>query len=111
MNNPLVRSNRNSNNQNLQPEREAKAADFDNSSSIKQNEVTSVTFDTNLKISNHTRNKLQAMASIGYADTQRDAVDITLQTWIEQLTTSEQREFDLQVKTLEQRDIKRKNKK
>ena len=38
-----------------------------------------VTFDTNLKISNHSRNKLQTMASIGYSENQRSAVDVALQ--------------------------------
>ena len=70
-----------------------------------------VTFDTNLKISNHSRNKLQAMASIGYSENQRTALDIALQAWYEALTLNEQKEFDLQVHTLEQRDVRMKNKK
>lgn len=70
-----------------------------------------VTFDTNLKISNHSRNKLQAMASIGYSENQRTALDIALQAWYEALTLNEQKEFDLQVHTLEQRDVRMKSKK
>lgn len=70
-----------------------------------------VTFDTNLKISNHSRNKLQAMASIGYSENQRSAVDLALQAWYDTLTVNEQKEFDLQVHTLEQRDVKIKSKK
>ncbi|KJY48085.1 uncharacterized protein JG29_16000 [Bombilactobacillus mellis] len=70
-----------------------------------------VTFDTNLKISNHSRNKLQAMASIGYSENQRSAVDVALQAWYDTLTVNEQKEFDLQVHTLEQRDVKIKSKK
>ena len=41
------------------------------------------TFDTKLKISNHSRNRLQTMASIGYSENQRTALDIALQTWYE----------------------------
>ena len=70
-----------------------------------------VTFNTNLKISNHSRNKLQAMASIGYSENQRSAVDVALQAWYDTLTVNEQKEFDLQVHTLEQRDVKIKSKK
>lgn len=70
-----------------------------------------VTFDTNLKISNHSRNKLQAMASIGYSENQRSAVDVALQAWYDTLTVNEQKEFYLQVHTLEQRDVKIKSKK
>ena len=69
-----------------------------------------VTFDTNLKISNHSRNKLQAMASIGYSENQRTAVDVALQVWYDTLTMNEQKEFDLQVHTLERRDVRFKRK-
>lgn len=69
-----------------------------------------VTFDTNLKISNHSRNKLQAMASIGYSENQRTAVDVALQSWYDTLTINEQKEFDLQVHTLERRDVRIKRK-
>ena len=41
------------------------------------------TFDTKLKISNHSINRLQTMASIGYSENQRTALDIALQTWYE----------------------------
>ena len=69
-----------------------------------------VTFDTNLKISNHSRNKLHAMASIGYSENQRTAVDVALQAWYDTLTINEQKEFDLQVHTLERRDVRIKRK-
>ena len=69
-----------------------------------------VTFDTNLKISNHARNKLQAMASIGYSENQRTAVDIALQAWYDNLTMNKQKEFDLQVHTFEIRDVRIKRK-
>lgn len=109
--NPLVNSNRKRNNDDFQPKVTAKASDFDRSEDQARKTVSSVTFDTNLKISNHSRNKLQAMASIGYSENQRTALDIALQTWYEALTVNEQKEFDLQVHTLEQRDVRMKNKK
>ncbi|MBS0953558.1 DUF5388 domain-containing protein [Lactiplantibacillus plantarum] len=110
MANSLIRSNRNKNNVIPKPAKQAKASDFDTNAGDNKT-VSSVTFDTNLKISNHTRNKLQAMAMIGYAENQRLSVDTAIQSFYEQLSTNEQREFDLQVSTLESRDIKLKSKK
>ncbi|WP_260340281.1 DUF5388 domain-containing protein, partial [Levilactobacillus parabrevis] len=40
----------------------------DQTSSVRKHVADSVTFDTNLKINNHIRNKLQAMAVLGYSD-------------------------------------------
>ncbi|MCT6891239.1 MAG: DUF5388 domain-containing protein [Lactobacillus sp.] len=108
--NPLVNSNRNRKSENFKPQVSAHASDFDNTEKEMTNTVTSVTFDTNLKISNHSRNKLQAMASIGYSENQRTAVDVALQAWYDTLTMNEQKEFDLQVHTLERRDVRIKRK-
>jgi len=49
------------------------------------------------------------MAMIGYAENQRLSVDTAIQSFYEQLSTNEQREFDLQVSTLETRDVKLKS--
>lgn len=110
MANSLIRSNRNKATAIPKPTKQAKASDFDKSASDNR-AVSSVTFDTNLKISNHTRNKLQAMAMIGYAENQRLSVDTAIQSFYEELSTNEQREFDLQVSTLETRDVKLKSRK
>lgn len=56
MTNSLIRSNRNKANAIPKPAKQAKASDFDKTASD-STEVSSVTFDTNLKIRNHTRNK------------------------------------------------------
>lgn len=109
--NPLVNSNRKRKTEDFNPQVSAHASDFDKTEKPLNNTVSSVTFDTNLKISNHSRNKLQAMASIGYSENQRSAVDVALQAWYDTLTVNEQKEFDLQVHTLEQRDVKIKSKK
>ena len=50
------------------------------------------------------------MASIGYSENQRTAVDVALQAWYDTLTINEQKEFDLQVHTLERRDVRIKRK-
>lgn len=110
MANSLIRSNRNKENSIPKPDKQAKASDFDNSS-VNSEVISSITFDTNLKISNHSRNKLLAMAMIGYAENQRLAVDTAIQSFYEQLSSTEQREFELQVSTLESRDVRLKSKK
>lgn len=64
MANKLIRSNRNS----VKPDKRAEILDFSNSNQKTQtskNQVASGTFDTNLKINNHIRNKLQTMAVLG----------------------------------------------
>lgn len=64
MANKLIRSNRNS----VKPDKRAEILGFSNSNQETQtskNQVASGTFDTNLKINNHIRNKLQTMAVLG----------------------------------------------
>lgn len=111
MANSLVRSNRESINK-FNPSKIAKASDFENNSKNNktENNVSAVTFNTNLKISNHSRNKLQTIATLGYAENQRLSLDIALRSFYEGLTSEEQKQFDLQLGILEKRDIKLKSK-
>ena len=113
MANSLIRSNRNNTESSIpKPEKQAKASDFVNPAKDNptNKEISSVTFNTNLKISNHTRNKLQAKSMIGYAENQRLSVETAIHSFYEQLSINEQKEFDLQVSTLESRDVKMKSK-
>ena len=107
MANSLIRSNRNK--KNITPKVIAKAEDFTPEKKLNV-PATSVSFDTNLKISNHSRNKLQAIANLGYADSQKSALDLALQAFIDNLSSSEQKSFSLQTDTLEARDARLKNK-
>ena len=111
MANSLIRSNRNQSHDTIKPAKVAKASDFDTDEQGNTSNVTSITFDTNLKISNHARNKLQAMAMIGYSENQRLALDVAIQAFTEQLSSNEMKEFNLQVETLESRDVRLKSKK
>ncbi|MBS0948684.1 DUF5388 domain-containing protein [Levilactobacillus brevis] len=72
--------------------------------------VDSVTFDTNLKINNHIRNKLQAMAVLGYSDNQKAAIEVALSVYIESLTSDERKELEFQIDSLEKRDVRVKSK-
>lgn len=109
MANSLIRSNRRP----IQPETKAKIADFD--ANTKPNDkqkqsVDSVTFDTNLKINNHIRNQLKAMAVLGHADNQKVAVEVAISSFLETLTSSEKKEIEFQIRTLEKRDSRQKGK-
>ncbi|MCK8607242.1 DUF5388 domain-containing protein [Apilactobacillus ozensis] len=109
----LVRSNRD-----IKPKNQASIEDFNKKQSTKEKQdinkndknVTSVTFNTNLKINNHIRNKLQAMALTGLAENQKDAIEIALAAYMESLTKNEREAVDLQANTLEARDVSKKNK-
>lgn len=107
MANSLIRSNRNK--VDIKPEVFAKAEDFEKEKKV-ITPTTRVTFDTNLKISNHSRNKLQVIANLGYADSQKSALDLALQAFVEDLTANEKKAFDIQLETLETRDARLKSK-
>ena len=49
--------------------------------------------------------------SLGYTASQKDAIDLLFQSFREQLDTDAKKELDFQVKTLERRDARIKNKK
>jgi len=104
--NKLIRSNRDREKEEmLKPQQTATG--FDKKESKKtQQEIASVTFDTNLKISNHTRNRLQAMTTLGYAETQKEAIDVVLEYFVNSMTESEKKAFLFQCATLEKRDVK-----
>lgn len=103
----------NPNRDKFKPQKSAKASDFDKNSNSKQedNSVTSVTFDTNLRINNHSRNRLQAMVLSGNAESQKDAINIALASYFEGLTNDQKKTIDTFTESLEKRDVRVKNKK
>ncbi|MCO6528635.1 MAG: hypothetical protein J6565_07600 [Lactobacillus sp.] len=66
----------------------------------------SVTFDTSIRISNHLKNKLQAMIALGYTSTIKGAIALTFDAYYNNLSDSEKRDLDVQIKTFEKRDAK-----
>ncbi|UWY26086.1 DUF5388 domain-containing protein (plasmid) [Lacticaseibacillus paracasei] len=70
-----------------------------------------VTFDTNLRMDNHDRNFLQAMASVGYASTQRGALKVMAGAYLDSLSDSERKTLETVIQTLEQRDARQKGNK
>lgn len=84
---------------------------YDNSKKMNNlNLDEKVTFNTNIKISNHTRNRLQALANLGYASSQKDAIDLIFSAYLDTLLDSEKKELELQIDVLERKDAKLKKK-
>ncbi len=94
----LIKSNRNT--KDLQPKNTASLEE------LQEKKPKTVTFDTNLKITNHARNKLMAMNVLGYTESQKDAIDLLFQSFREQLDADSRKEIDFQIKTLEKRDAR-----
>ena len=67
-------------------------------------EVSQVTFDTTVRMDNHTKNFLKAMTILGMAKNQNIALQITQATWKETLTDVERQTLDMMIQTLEKRD-------
>lgn len=107
----LVRSNKKKNWENADrplqdflPEKMVKAEDFE------KKQLESVTFDTSIRITNHLKNKLQALIIMGYTSTIKESIDLVFQNYRDDLDSSEKKNLDFQIKNLEQRDARLKNK-
>lgn len=102
----LIKSNRT--NQELQPNKTASINDFDKKLIKRSQKSESVTFDTSIRINNHIRNKLVALANLGYAGSQKDVINLIFESFRDDLDQDSKKELDLQIKTLEKRDAKMK---
>lgn len=100
--------NSNKTNKELQPNKTASIRDFDDKLIKRSPKSESVTFDTSIRINNHIRNKLVALANLGYAGSQKDAINLIFESYRDELDQDSKKELDLQIKTLEKRDAKMK---
>lgn len=91
----------------FQPDKMASIDDLEKKDTIKSKPKV-VTFNTNLKISNHARNMLQSLVTLGYTSTQKDGIELLYQTFFDTLSDDQQKELDMQYKTLERRDARMK---
>ncbi len=62
---------------------------------------------TTLKIDTRIRDQINALSLIGYGDTQKEALELLINTVLESMTVDERRKFDVQYGVLE--DKTRKN--
>lgn len=72
--------------------------------------IDRVTFYANVRINNHIKNKLEALTNIGLAKSQKDALDRALEYYVDSLPDETKRKFNIQVATLEERDVTLKSK-
>lgn len=73
--------------------------------------IDSVTYSSSIRIDNHIKNQLQSMAIVGFADSQKDAIELLITNWRETLTDEQRRTLDSQAATLERKDLIKKSKK
>ena len=76
-----------------------------------KNVVERVTFYANIRINNHIKNKLEALTMLGLAKSQKQAVEIALDYYLNSLPDDFKRKYKIAVKTLEDRDVLIKSKK
>lgn len=69
-----------------------------------------ITFYANVRIDNHIKNKAEALSSLGLYKSQKEAIDEALDYLIDSLSSEDKRRLKFQIETLEERDIKLKNK-
>lgn len=74
------------------------------------NVIDSVTFYANVRINNHIKNKLEALSTVGLAKSQKEAMDMAIDFYIESLPDEHKRKLKTQIATLEERDVLIKNK-
>lgn len=70
-----------------------------------------ITFYANVRINNHIKNKAEALSAIGLYKSQKEAIDEALDYLINSLPNEDKRRLKFQIKTLEERDVRMKNKK
>lgn len=95
----------------IKPTESMSIKDFDNFTEKVTSKIESVTYYANVRINNHIKNKAEALSIIGIANSQKDAIDRALDSFIEQLTDDEKRSYKNQLATLEEKDVKMKSKK
>lgn len=74
-------------------------------------ETDRVTFYANVRINNHIKNKAESLSSIGLFKSQKDAISDALDYYIDSLPAEDKRRYKLQLETLEERDVRIRNKK
>lgn len=82
-----------------------------NSNETENNNVDRITFYANVRIDNHIKNKAEALSAIGLYKSQKEAIDEALDYLINSLPNEDKRRLKFQLETLEERDVRMKNKK
>ena len=68
--------------------------------------TASVTYYANIRINNHIRNQLQSLSLMGLAKSQKGALELLINEYVNGMPEELRREYELNYKTLEDRDVK-----
>ena len=74
-------------------------------------EEKGVTFITTVRVDNHEKNKLEAIATLGLSLSQRDSLKTAVDYYLTSLSEDQKRKFQAILEALEERDALTKNKK
>lgn len=66
----------------------------------------SVTYYANIRINNHIRNQLQSLSLMGLAKSQKGALELLINEYVNGMPEELRRVYELNYKTLEDRDVK-----
>lgn len=70
-----------------------------------------ITEPVNIRVDNHIRNKITALITMGYSDSQKEMVETLVNLYIENLVNSELKRFEDLVQIYEDKDVKKHQKK
>ncbi|EEI18287.1 DUF5388 domain-containing protein [Lentilactobacillus hilgardii] len=95
----------------IKPEEKFTIEDLEKIKDEKSEDVNNITFYSNVRINNHIKNKLEAIAITGNSKSQKDSIEKALNYYIESFSDREKEAIQAVVRTLELRDVKQKGKK
>ncbi|WP_208560335.1 DUF5388 domain-containing protein [Marinilactibacillus kalidii] len=78
---------------------------------MKEPEITTVvTEPVNIRVDNHIRNNISSLITMGFAESQKEMVDIMVDMYVETLEESEYKRYLDLVQIYEDKDVRRANK-
>jgi len=112
----LVQSNKNKNKKlitrgpDIKPKKTFTMDQLEKASDIKKNVTSNSEYipkPTTLKIDTHIRDQINTLSLIGYGDTQKETLELLINTILESMTTDERRKFDVQYDVLRDKTRKK----
>ena len=71
---------------------------------VDRKEVTQKTYATNIRVDNHTRNKISTLITLGYESSQKELTDRLVSFFIESLSDDEKSKYKNLLSIYEERD-------
>lgn len=91
---------------NIRPNETFTQDDLKKSKKEQITKTESVTYYANIRINNHIRNQLQSLSLMGLAKSQKGALELLINEYVNGMPEELRREYELNYKTLEDRDVK-----